>query len=64
MRAKYVLSKAVVGISNADHQITTVPAGAILEVATRPRRVGTVTALWEGQSLTVLWQDLEQSARA
>jgi hypothetical protein len=61
MRAKYILAKAVVGISNADQQITTLPLGAIVEVSTWPRRVGTVQAFWQGQSVTLLWQDLEQS---
>jgi hypothetical protein len=61
MPAKYILSKAVVGISNADQQITTLPLGATVEVATWPLRVGTVQALWEGQSLTLLLQDLQQS---
>jgi hypothetical protein len=61
MRAEFILSKAVVGISNADQQITTLPPGAIVEVATWPLRVGTVQALWQGQSLTLLLQDLEQS---
>jgi hypothetical protein len=61
MRAKYILSNAVVGISNADQQITTLPLGATVEVATWPLRVGPVQALWQGQSLTLLLQDLEQS---
>ena len=61
MPAKYILSKAVVGISNADQQITTLPLGATVEVATWPHRVGTVQALWQGQSLTLLLQDLEQN---
>jgi hypothetical protein len=62
MRQKYILSKAVTGISNADQQITTLPLGATVEVATWPLRVGTVQALWQGQSLTMLLQDLQQSA--
>jgi hypothetical protein len=60
MRAKYILSKAVVGISNADQQIMTLPLGATVEVASWPHRVGTVQASWQGQSLTVLLQDLQQ----
>lgn len=61
MPAKYILSKAVFGISNADHQITTLPAGAVVEVATWPARIGTVTAVWQGQSITLLLQDVQQN---
>jgi hypothetical protein len=61
MGQKYILSKAVVGISNADQQITTLPLGATVEVATWPLRVGTVQAMWQGQSLTLLLHDLQQS---
>jgi hypothetical protein len=63
MRRKFILSKAVVGISNADQQITTLPPGATVEVATWPLRVGTVQALWQGQSLTILMHDLEQNGK-
>ena len=61
MRSRYILTKTVVGISNADQQITTLPVGATVEVASWPRRLGPVNILWQGQSITVLLQDLEDS---
>lgn len=60
---QYILFKPIHGISKHDQQIATIPAGAFLVVVLRPSRVGVAEALWEGQSITVLYQDVESNGR-
>ena len=63
MKERFTLFRTVYGISKCDQQIAFIPAGVLIELMVGPTRVGVAEAVWEGQSITVLFQDVESNGR-